>query len=184
MRRRAQLHRFFARACNCHIRLGLLSRYANTTPPAAPSEQASSVRAGKLAVRAGDLRVTELDERRIGVVGAVAVGGARARSVHDERRALAAEARRPVARDGEPLERDNIVLDAGARETAADRAEQPLVSPGSAGDADGVAPTSQLLSRRGCGVGGASGGHARRELERRGCESLVRACIVAERERS
>ena len=59
-----------------------------------------------------------------------------------------------------------------------------LVSPGSAGDAEGVAPISQLLSCRGCGVGGAGGGRARRELERRGCESLVRACIVAERERS
>ena len=59
-----------------------------------------------------------------------------------------------------------------------------LVSPGSAGDADGVAPTSQLLSRRSCSVGGAGGGRARRELERRGCENLVAACIVAERERS
>ena len=47
--------------------------------------------------------------------GAVAVGCAQARSVHDERRALAAEARRLMVRFGEPLERDGIVLGAHER---------------------------------------------------------------------
>ena len=49
---------------------------------------------GRNVVRERNLRVAELNERRVGGTIAIAVGRARARAVHDERRALAAEARR------------------------------------------------------------------------------------------